>query len=49
MKIIRIGPRHHLLLALSIPALALSVSSCGRKGSPEAPPDADDPRTYPSR
>ena len=38
-----------LLALLMVAVLALGLSACGRKGPPEAPPDAKDeyPRKYP--
>ncbi len=38
-----------VLILTLVAALALSVSACGRKGKPEAPPGSDYPRTYPTR
>jgi predicted small lipoprotein YifL len=37
-----------LLVFLVVAGLALAVSGCGRKGTPEPPPDADYPKRYPA-
>jgi len=37
-----------LMLALAMLMIVGSLSACGRKGDPEAPPGSTYPRTYPN-
>ncbi len=37
-----------LLVMVLVLALAAPLASCGRKGSPEPPPDSEYPRQYPA-